>query len=129
MDREQVLELEERLRQAMLASDVKALDALLAPELVFTTFLGDVIGKADDLEAHGSGLVKMHSIELSEQKLTELPNATIVTCLAEIDATFNDDRTKKQFRFTRVWSPDKSGKPRVIVGQATLVYASLTEDL
>ena len=32
----QIVELEERLRQAMLGSDVVELDALIAPELLFT---------------------------------------------------------------------------------------------
>ena len=34
--KQEILEAEERLRQAMLDSDVTALDELLAPELIFT---------------------------------------------------------------------------------------------
>ncbi len=48
----QILEAEEQLRQAMLASDVNALDDLLSPELIFTNHLGQVMGKQDDLAAH-----------------------------------------------------------------------------
>ena len=36
----EVLEAEDLLRGAMLRSDVEALDALLAPELLFTNHLG-----------------------------------------------------------------------------------------
>jgi hypothetical protein len=41
----QIVELEERLRQAMLHSDVAKLDALIAPELLFTNHLGQRISK------------------------------------------------------------------------------------
>ncbi|MDK1044873.1 MAG: nuclear transport factor 2 family protein [Anaerolineales bacterium] len=37
-----ILKYEERLRKAMLRSDVSALDQLLAPELIFTNHLGQV---------------------------------------------------------------------------------------
>jgi hypothetical protein len=36
----QILNAEDKLRTAMLSSDVNALDELLAPELVFTNHLG-----------------------------------------------------------------------------------------
>lgn len=38
----QILEAEERLRLAMLGSDVAALDELLAPDLIFTSHSGTV---------------------------------------------------------------------------------------
>ncbi len=120
-----VLLAEERLRQAMLASDVAALEELLAPELMFTTFLGESISKQQDIDAHASGFLKMHSIALSEQQVMAQPGTWIVTCVAEIDASFDDDRTEQQFRFLRVWAPSPNGGLHVVAAQATLVYASL----
>lgn len=116
---------EERLRQAMLTSDVAALEELLAPELVFTTFLGESISKQQDLDAHASGFLKIHTIELSERNVMTHGETIIVTCLAEIDATFNDERSEQQFRFLRVWTKSPEGDLHVVAGQATLVYASL----
>jgi hypothetical protein len=40
-----ILALEEQLRIAMLGSDVGALDRLLAPELIFTNHLGQLLSK------------------------------------------------------------------------------------
>jgi hypothetical protein len=37
---EQIVQVEDRLRTAMLRSDVAALDELLAPDLIFTNHLG-----------------------------------------------------------------------------------------
>ncbi len=62
---------EELLRQAMLTSDVESLNALISPNLVFTTHSGLVISKQDDLEVHRSGALKFHAIELSEQQTSE----------------------------------------------------------
>ncbi len=120
-----VLVAEERLRQAMLASDVAELNELLAPELMFTTFLGESISKQQDLDAHASGFLKMHGIKLSDQRVRAQAGTWIVTCVAEIDASFDDDRTEQQFRFLRVWAPSPSGGLHVVAAQATLVYASL----
>ncbi len=65
----QILEAEERLRLATLDSDVAALDELLAPELIFTSHLGQVFGKQADLEAHDSGLVKVSELVPSDQRV------------------------------------------------------------
>jgi Domain of unknown function (DUF4440) len=54
----QIVQIEERLRQAMLNSDVAELDALIAPELLFTTYFGQVFSKQEDLALHQSGKLK-----------------------------------------------------------------------
>jgi hypothetical protein len=62
----QIIEIEERLRQAMLKSDVAELDALIAPELIFTSYLGQLTTKQEDLDMHRSGRIKIGSITPSE---------------------------------------------------------------
>jgi hypothetical protein len=51
----QILDAEDRLRTAMLNSDLAVLDELLAPELIFTNHLGHLLGKEDDLAAYRFG--------------------------------------------------------------------------
>ena len=53
----QIINIEERLRQAMLASNVSVLNELLAPEIIITNHLGQLLEKQDDLAAHESGLI------------------------------------------------------------------------
>jgi len=129
MDNKSIENCEERLRLAMLKSDVDELTDLLSEQLVFTTFLGELMSKQQDLDAHKSGHVLMHSIEISQVLIKMLGEVALVNCLAEIDATFDNDRTKKQFRFTRLWATSETGTTQVIAGQATLVYESLMADL
>jgi hypothetical protein len=42
---------------------------LLSPELIFTNHLGQVLGKADDLAAHRSGLLRIEELRPSEQQV------------------------------------------------------------
>src|SRR5689334_18957561 len=50
--------LEARLRQAQLEGDVVALDELISDRLLFTGPDGQLATKAQDLEAHRSGVVR-----------------------------------------------------------------------
>src|ERR1700724_1138922 len=65
----QILDAEDRLRTAMLNSDLAALDELLAPELIFTNNLGHLLGKEDDLVAYRSGMLKVKDLRPSEQRV------------------------------------------------------------
>lgn len=105
----------------MVESNVEELGALLADTLMFTTFLGESITKKQDLQAHESGAFAIHDIRLSEQRIQFVGGVAIVTCLARIDSSFDDDRTDKAFRFTRVWA-GVGGALQVVAGQATLVF-------
>ena len=53
----QVLDAEERLRLAMMASDVAVLNVLLADDLLFTNHLGHLLSKHADLAAHEQHLL------------------------------------------------------------------------
>lgn len=63
----QIINVEEQLRQAMLASDISVLNELLAPEIIAISHLGELLGKQDDLATHESGLIKIHELKPSEQ--------------------------------------------------------------
>jgi hypothetical protein len=63
----QILDAEDRLRAAMLSSDVVALDTLLATDLIFTNHLGQLLGKENDLAAYRSGVLKVTELRSSEQ--------------------------------------------------------------
>lgn len=66
MENRTIESLEEKLRQAMLTSDVSILDELIADDLVFTMHTGQVVDKQYDLEAHQSGIFKFTKLEVSD---------------------------------------------------------------
>jgi ketosteroid isomerase-like protein len=66
---EQVEAAEAQLRDAMLVGDVKALDDLLADDLVFINQIGQYLTKADDLAAHCSGRLRITQLDISDQRV------------------------------------------------------------
>jgi len=74
----QIANSEKLLRLAMLRSDVNTLNELLAPELIFTNHLGQVMTKQDDLVAHESGAIKIEVITPSEEYILLIGEVAIV---------------------------------------------------
>ncbi len=118
---EQLLAAEERLRLAMLGSDVSALDELLAPGLVFTNHLGQVLGKQDDLAAHQSGLVKINELTPSEQTIQVHGDVAVVSVRVHLSGSYAGTPSEADFRFTRVWAKSPDATWQVVAGHACVV--------
>lgn len=84
-----ITEMEARLRHAMLAGDVGALDTLLADDLVFTDYTGRRLTKVDDLAAHGSGRLKITQLEISDQRIRPSGTGAVVTLVANFAGSFD----------------------------------------
>jgi ketosteroid isomerase-like protein len=106
----QIVDAEDRLRTAMLRSDASALDELLAPELIFTNHLGQLLGKEDDLAAYRSGKLKVKHLKSSEQHVRLSGDVAIVSVRVQLSGTYDGNPANGDFRFTRVWalSPHKA---------------------
>ncbi len=105
----------------MLASDVESLDALISPDLLFTTHFGSVISKQDDLEIHRSGALKFQTIELSERRTLTLADVAYVSVRARVSGIFGGSPFQDDIRFSRVWRRSPNHAWQVVVGQATVV--------
>ena len=110
--------LEDRLRDAMLKSDVAALDSLIADELIFTNPAGALLTKEMDLEAHRSGAQRMHSILPSEQQVLHYGDTAIVNVKALLSGSFEGLPFSGEFRYTRVWHME-NGHWRVVAGHCS----------
>lgn len=117
---ELISELEEKLRLAMCNSDIDTLDKLLAPDLLFTNHLGQLISKQNDLAAHREKVFTIDTLELSEQNILPVGNTYIVSVKADIAGNYQGTPTAGHFRFTRVWCESKEGW-QVVAGHSTLI--------
>jgi hypothetical protein len=99
----EIADAESRLRVAMLNSDLPALNALLAPELMFTNHFGQLLGKDDDLAAHGSGKLKIEELIPSEQHIGLVGGVAIVSVRMQLKGSYDGNPAHGDFRFTRVW--------------------------
>lgn len=116
----EIIKVEEKLRNAMLSSDVAILDELLSPNLIFTNHLGQIISKTDDLEGHEKGDFKIENLKLFEQQIKLVGEVAIVSVLAEILGKYKGSPANGNFRFTRVWT-DVSGTWQVVVGHSSML--------
>jgi ketosteroid isomerase-like protein len=111
---------EAALRQAQLESDVAALDRLVDDALVFTGPDGAVVGKADDLDAHRRGVVRITRLEPSEERIQRFGNVAIVSVRMEMAGSFQGAPFAGPFRYTRVWCARPDGW-RVVAGHVSAV--------
>lgn len=103
MENKTIATLEEKLRQAMLTSDVAVLDELIADDLVWTMHTGQVVNKQFDLDAHRSGIFKFTKLEISDRQIHPYGDCIVVTLKVELAGTFKEQAFSETYRFTRVW--------------------------
>jgi ketosteroid isomerase-like protein len=117
----QIINAEERLRQAMLSSDVDVLNELLAPEIIITSHLGELLEKQDDLTAHESGMIKIHELKPSEQHIQIHGEVAIVSVRMQLSGSYNGSPANGDFRFTRVWAASPSRNWHIIAAHIGMV--------
>ena len=117
----QIINIEERLRQAMLASNVSVLNELLAPEIIITNHLGQLLEKQDDLAAHESGLIKINELKSSEQHIQIHGEVAIVSVRMQISGSYDGSPANGDFRFTRVWAVSAGGTWHIIAAHIGMV--------
>ncbi|MBE9177785.1 nuclear transport factor 2 family protein [Oculatella sp. LEGE 06141] len=113
--------LEEKLRQAMLTSDVPVLDELIADDLVWTMHTGQVVNKQFDLDAHRSGLFQFTKVETSDRQIHQYDsNCIVVTLKAELAGTSSGEAFSAAYRFTRVWV-QRQNRWQIVAGHVSQV--------
>ena len=121
MNNNGIIVLEDQLKTAMINSDICVLEQLLSDDLIFTSHLGQIMSKQDDLEAHRSGSVKINSIDQAEQRIQLHDDMAIVSVLSRIQGEFGGEQSESSLRFTRVWKKSNNNKWQVIAAHSTLL--------
>jgi ketosteroid isomerase-like protein len=118
----EVVELEARLREAQLAADVQALDALIADDLLFDGPDGRLATKRQDLEAHASGVVRFREHVPEELRVRRVGSDVAVTSLrARLAVEVAKDVTRGAYRYTRIWAREGNAQWRVVGGHVSRV--------
>ena len=111
---------EKALRQAQLASDVAALDALIDPDLVFTGPDGLLYSKADDLAAHRDGIIRIARLDSSEERVQFFGHIAVVAVRMDMAGTFRGTAFGGPVRYTRVWCERPEGW-RIVAGHVSMI--------
>jgi ketosteroid isomerase-like protein len=125
-----IVALEARIRAAQLAADVVALDTLISEDLLFTGPDGQLGTKAEDLAAHGSGVVRFRTHEPEELRVRRVgPSVAVSALRARLAVDVNGTRVEGTFRYTRVWAQEDDGLWRVVGGHVSPVPAASSDSL
>lgn len=106
---------ETALRTAQLASDIETLERLLDDALMFTGPDGAVYGKADDLDAHQKGWVRISRLDASEERVQQYGSVAVVSVRMDMAGTWRGQAFEGPFRYTRVWRRAADGW-RIVAG-------------
>lgn len=120
----QIIGVEEQLRVAMLTSDTKALEYLLADDLVFTNHLGQVMRKQDDLAFHQSGLCQFQAIDYSERHIQVMGDRVLVSVRVQLIGNYSGTSFEEDLRFTRLWQHSPHQGWQIIIGHSSAVQAN-----
>ena len=106
--REEILQLEEQLRQAELGPDATFFERVLADDAV----LDGELAKSKVVAAHRSmGSAKFNKVEMSDFEIREHGSAAVVTCNGLYEGPSGSHRLK----FMRVWLKN-AGSWQIIAG-------------
>ena len=118
----EIVALEARLRMAQLSADVAALDALISDDLLFTGPNGQLGTKAEDLAAHGSGVVRFRAHVPEELRVRRVGRDVALCALrARLDVEVGGAPVAGTYRYTRVWARESDGAWRVAGGHVSEV--------
>lgn len=111
-----------------MAADVAALDRLISEDVLFTGPEGQLGTKAQDLEAHGSGMVRFRGHEPEELRVRRIGADVAVSALrARLTVEVAGTLVCGTYRYTRVWAREEGRSWRVVAGHVSAVPDSIVE--
>ncbi|MGB3847543.1 MAG: nuclear transport factor 2 family protein [Sphingopyxis sp.] len=115
---------EEALRTAMLAGDVKALEQLLADDMIFVDQQGVRRSRDDDIAAHRSGLLDLSSLDFRGDRLVrpygDLASVVVTT---DVAGSYGGTAFFGTFSYLRLWK-QQGDRWQIILAQCTACPSS-----
>lgn len=111
---------EERLRTAMLTSDVATLSDLIDDRLAFTGLDGSILDKAQDLASHETGMLSIDKLDITETSIRRIESMVLTTTKADLAGSLGEVTIAGSFAYTRLWSRS-SGRWRVVAGHVSAI--------
>ncbi len=114
----EIRQYEERLRIAMMNSDIEVLDKLISDDLVFINHSGQLISKDNDLDFHKNEIARLRNINIINQNVYAAENIAIVISDVNLEVVDNNQTSIESLIYTRVWQKTND-EWMIIRGQAT----------
>ncbi len=120
--RHEIDELEDAWRNALLKSNIAAMDALLADDYMAITPSGTLQTRDQALASLRSGQTHITALNISERKVRFYRSTALVTSLAQVKGTVGGHDISGSYRYTRVYVRDEKGKWKVVSFEASRIH-------
>jgi ketosteroid isomerase-like protein len=101
--KEQTIDCENSLLNAIRNADINTLDRLLHDSLIFNIPTGQTITKEMDIENYRSGIMVVYDISATDQIIKTIENISTVVVTIHLKAKYADQIIDGKFRYLRVW--------------------------
>ncbi|MGA3033549.1 MAG: nuclear transport factor 2 family protein [Terracidiphilus sp.] len=122
--RHEIDRLEDAWRSAVLSSNTKALDALLADDYMAINPSGTIQTKDDTLQGIRTGRFHIASLIMSDRKVRFYGETAVVTSLAEIQGVVAGSPLTGSYRYTRVYVRNAQGQWKIVSFEASQISDS-----
>jgi ketosteroid isomerase-like protein len=120
-NRHEIDQLEDTWRNAVLNSDTKAMDSLLADDYMAITAAGTLQSRDETLANLRSGRLRFTTLTITDRKVRFYGTTAVVTSLATIEATNPDGPVTGDYRYTHVYVRDAQGAWKIVSFEASHV--------
>ena len=119
--RHEIDQLEDSWRIAMLKGNSAAMDALLADDYTAITAKGAIQTKEQALNNLRSGVLQLTALTISDRKVRIYGTTAVVTSMAELTGSRNDQEVSGRYRYTRVYVRNPQGQWKIVSFEASRV--------
>lgn len=117
--KQQIQDLEQQWRSAILNTDVPLMDKLLSEDYVGISMSGEISTKTMQLDRLRSSKLTISKLDLTDVKVKLLGRVAIVTSLADVAGTDDGVPITGRFRYTRVYQRVSPGSWKITNFEAT----------
>lgn len=119
--RQEILQLEQKWKDAVLQHNVPAMDNLLGDDFIGITPNGTLESKEQTLENMKKGVVSLTSIEVSDRKIRFYGKTAVVTSKAEVTGATEGSKANGNYRYTRVYVRNPGGGWKIVSFEASRI--------
>jgi ketosteroid isomerase-like protein len=120
-NRHQIDRLEDAWRSAMLTSNTKAMDSLLAADYMAITPSGTLQSREDALDNLRTGKVRFTVLDVSDRKVRFYGSTAVVTSQVSVQAATPDGQVTGTYWYTRVYARNPQGQWKIVSFEASRV--------
>jgi ketosteroid isomerase-like protein len=122
--RHEVEQMEDAWRTAMLKGNSAALEGLLADDYTGITAKGAIQTKEQAISNLKSGALQLTALTISDRKVRVYGSTAVVTSVAELTGSRNDQEVSGRYRYTRVYVRGAQGQWKIVSFEASRIQDS-----